>query len=389
MKVRAAFGEAQLIEAIYGVATGETSWMQVMTLIRDRFDAHIGNMFILARDGAVPEVLDRLGMPAKAIADYAAHFHREDPRLNAALKMMVTDPDATERVWLGSALVPDAILAESGFYRDFGRLFGTRHGLLMAPKVGQAGRLFLSVLRSAEVSNFEEEDRRSLNRLLPHIRRSLQLAYQLHQAGEQLALFRATLDAIKISIIVVDATMQATNVNKAAEGLVSSESGLALLPFGPVGQRGVQLSIRHKPTADIISELVRKVAAGLGSGGSARIPRGATRKPLAVLVMPLPRRLTASGYAAASGTVRGSAMLLFRDLEQPQALEVARVAGMFGLTRAEAEVSIELCTGLTVEAVALRRGTSVTTVRTQVRIVLEKTALRNLRDLAHALAQLG
>jgi DNA-binding NarL/FixJ family response regulator len=62
--------------------------------------------------------------------------------------------------------------------------------------------------------------------------------------------------------------------------------------------------------------------------------------------------------------------------------------GLFGLTRAEAEVARALSGGATKRAVAAARGLREATVRTQVRAVLDKTGAANLRDLERLLAGL-
>ncbi len=381
--------DVRSIEAIYAVTSGEMNWTQVGATLRARFDSHIGNMFLMPRHGPAPEMLDTSGMPTKAMADYAVQFHVDDPWLVASRALIGLNPNAMERVWLGSEMLPDAELAESRFYRDFGRSLGTHHGLFVAPQVGRAGRVHLSMLRSQWAPDFTDQDRRDFARLVPHIRRSLQLGGLLAEAGARLTRARATLDALTLPIIVVDAMMTATDVNRPAEVLIASEAGLEFVRLGPKSSADVRLSIRHKRTADIVLAFVQEVTAGVGSGGTARIPRGTGRKPLAILVMPLPLWLPRTASTPEQGTVKGSAMLLSRDLDRSEALSLSYVASIFSLTTAEAEVAIELCAGLTAEVVAARRGTSVTTVRSQVRAVLEKTAFKSLRELTHALAQFG
>ncbi|MBX9750320.1 MAG: hypothetical protein K5Q68_12110 [Roseococcus sp.] len=61
---------------------------------------------------------------------------------------------------------------------------------------------------------------------------------------------------------------------------------------------------------------------------------------------------------------------------------------MFGLTLAEAEVAAALCGGATTESVAVARGVGPATIRTQVRVILEKTGAPNLRRLEQMLALL-
>ena len=85
----------------------------------------------------------------------------------------------------------------------------------------------------------------------------------------------------------------------------------------------------------------------------------------------------------------GQALILLRDLTARQEpLRARLLQDLFGLTRAEAEVACALAGGAPKSAVAAKRGSQVSTVRTQVRSVLEKTGAANLRDLERLLSRL-
>jgi DNA-binding CsgD family transcriptional regulator len=71
--------------------------------------------------------------------------------------------------------------------------------------------------------------------------------------------------------------------------------------------------------------------------------------------------------------VRASGVLALTPVTAPEAPPVELVQSLFDLTPAEARVARQLAAGQTVEAIATDSGVSVTTVRTHVRGVLEKT----------------
>jgi DNA-binding NarL/FixJ family response regulator len=118
--------------------------------------------------------------------------------------------------------------------------------------------------------------------------------------------------------------------------------------------------------------------------------RDATSMPaLAALVMPLPKRL-ADAPGGDMGRTANRALVLLREIAPRPATapRVELLRGLFGLTRAEAEVARALSGGATKRAVADARGLREVTVRTQVRAILEKTGAANLRDLERMLAGL-
>jgi DNA-binding CsgD family transcriptional regulator len=71
--------------------------------------------------------------------------------------------------------------------------------------------------------------------------------------------------------------------------------------------------------------------------------------------------------------VLASGVLALTPVTAPEAPPVELVQSLFDLTPAEARVARQLAAGQTVEAIATDSGVSVTTVRTHVRGVLEKT----------------
>jgi DNA-binding CsgD family transcriptional regulator len=59
-----------------------------------------------------------------------------------------------------------------------------------------------------------------------------------------------------------------------------------------------------------------------------------------------------------------------------------RLRRLYGLTEAETEVAIDLATGRALAEIAAARGTSIDTVRSQVKAALAKTNSRRQADLA-------
>ena len=61
---------------------------------------------------------------------------------------------------------------------------------------------------------------------------------------------------------------------------------------------------------------------------------------------------------------------------------------LFGRTPAEADVGVLLCNGKTAEQIADRRGVAITTVRRQLRGLMEKTGTKRQSDLVRCLLTL-
>jgi DNA-binding CsgD family transcriptional regulator len=61
----------------------------------------------------------------------------------------------------------------------------------------------------------------------------------------------------------------------------------------------------------------------------------------------------------------------------------------FGLTRAEAEVALEVAEGMSAKDIGDRRGVSASTVRVQIQAVLQKTGLRKTSALTSLVVRLA
>lgn len=82
-------------------------------------------------------------------------------------------------------------------------------------------------------------------------------------------------------------------------------------------------------------------------------------------------------------------MVLARPLTTPVAPRGEMLCDLFGLTFAEAAVVVALLGGATAEDVACARGVSLGTIRTQIRVVLDKMNARNLRHVEQIVAGLS
>jgi len=79
--------------------------------------------------------------------------------------------------------------------------------------------------------------------------------------------------------------------------------------------------------------------------------------------------------------VRCTAALVLTPVTRPEAPPVELVQSLFDLTPAEAKVARGLASGKTADDLATDGGTSLNTIRTHVRCVLEKTGCHRQTDV--------
>jgi DNA-binding CsgD family transcriptional regulator len=329
------------------------------------------------------EVLSHAGIAVEAVEVYRRYYRHVDLWTTRAAAAALGGPGLPVLA-SGEMLVPDREFLRSEFYGDFGRHHGLRYVVGTVVPLG-AGRVMpIGLHRPEGAERFGQPEKRLLGLLLPHLRQAIQLRTRLAVAGGE-GLGTAALDALHHGVVVVDGEMNVLLANIAAERLTAPEGGgLRLLRERARGGL-VARACRHVER-EALRRLVRATALDGQAGGAVRLHDAEDAPALAVLVSPLPARL-AGGDGL--GRIEGRALLLLRGLgaerDGPPA-ELLR--NLFGLTAAEAAVACALAGGATKAAVAAARGLRETTVRTQVRSVLEKTGTRSLRELEGLLAGL-
>lgn len=376
-----------LTEQIYDAGVGGTPWSVVCGGLKALVGARSASL--MAGDFAAgrQEILYHAEIPEDAAAAYRRHYRKVDLWTNRASRIMAQPGAAAGpvRVFTSGGLVSDREFVRSEFYCDFGRKLGLRYVVGTVAPLGAGGTMPIGLHRPDGAPPFGERERRLLEHLLPHLRRSLQVRHRL-AAPAALADGQSVLDALPTGALVVDAEMRVLAANFAAEALAAGGAGLALRrEAGLGGGAAVFARARRRTENAALAFLVRATALGGAPGGVVRLQdEDDGTKALVASVAPLPKRL-AGGSGA--GRVAGQALVLLRDLSAPTAPpRLGTLRELFGLTRAQAEVAQALAGGTTKKAVAAGRGSRESTVRTHVRAVLDKTGAANLRELERLLA---
>ncbi|UFN47180.1 hypothetical protein LPC08_14205 [Roseomonas sp. OT10] len=384
-----------LTEQIYDAAAGGTAW----STVGDGLKALVGanSAALIAGDvlRGQAEVICHQEIPDDAAAAYREHYRYVDLWMTRAARMIATGGLDRPRVLVsGEMLVPDSEFLRSEFYCDFGRRLGLRYIVGTVVPLGEAGMMPIGLHRPDGKAPFGAAERRLLEAVLPHLRRGMQLRHRLKAAAPEAAASpgAAALDALAVGVLVVDAEMRLWLANAAAEAMATGPApALRLRRLAGIMPGAAPCTIVapiHRGDAEALTALVQGTALGGRSGGALRLRNTEGEGALAVLAMPLPRRL-AEDAASGFGRVQGRAMLLLRPVAAPSTAPRAELLhDLFGLTRAEAEVAGALLGGRTKRSVAAARGVGETTIRAQVRAVLEKTGATNLRDLERLLAGL-
>jgi DNA-binding NarL/FixJ family response regulator len=240
--------------------------------------------------------------------------------------------------------------------------------------------------RGDDADPFGEREVRLLEALLPHIQRALELRARLSRDEETGLLTRAALDALPVSVIIVESGLKIRFANGRARTMLATPgAALVCLSSGPHAGAGAHLAARSRNDGAALGRLVVSAIAG-GAGGALQIGAG-TGFPAAVLVSPTPPSL--ADETTGSPTSKLTAMVAIRPLRERTSPSADTLCDLFGLSRAEAEVALALGGGASADDVARRRNVSLPTVRSQIRAILDKSESENLRDFERSMATLA
>lgn len=231
-----------------------------------------------------------------------------------------------------------------------------------------------------------EAERARIAQLTLHLRRAVRMRARLAVAEATQAASSAALQAANMGVILVTAGGRIVYADAAAQSLAQAV--------------GLQLASRHgvvqatdPDAAHYLQDLVHDAAAG-GEGGD-MLMRATDGSAVAVAVCSLigsvpgsEGETTEGAPDLTAGQAAGQVLVTLRRLAQVSACP-RRVAALFGLTRAEADVAVAVAAGQQVAAVAAGRGVSASTVQAQVRSALGKAGVPGVQELGLLFARLG
>ncbi len=247
----------------------------------------------------------------------------------------------TGSVLVSHSVISDRELKETEFYRGFLQEQDILYSLAAVIERSHHTATFIAVQRSEKRGAFGDTEVRFVTRLMPHMRRAVELHRRLGSArvvGEALV---DVAERLRHGVLLVDRRNAVVYANAAASrlGRTNVERVLAVAERGD----GVVTSTDDKP-------LVVRVVALRG-----------------------PRDLFG---------VSGAERAIFIVAPGQRPLPTAKMLGeLYGLTPAEAKVVLALARGATLREIASENGTSDATVRTQLKCALEKTRTRRQAEL--------
>ncbi len=354
--------EAEVIDRIYECSVVPELWPQMLTDIAGLVDAQ-GGLLFSARKTLHWTASDTV---RDVFAEYVndGWFTRCSRRvciMNAAEPGFFTEQD----FWTEDQMGADPI------YRDFFRPRGLGWSAGTALRVPSGDNIVFSMERALTRGPIERDHLDRLDGLRPHLARSALISARLGLQRAEGA--TDALTALRLPALLLDDAGRVVEANEMIQGMGDQ------IGFGAGERLVLPDRLANEQLAD------RLAALGTHAGDqSCSLPlRDGMGQPVGVLhVVPVRR-------AAHDIFGRGYALVVLTPIGTDKSPSADLMRSLFDLTRSESRVARGLAAGKTAEEIAKEGDVALTTVRSQIRRVLEKTGCQRQAEVVALLAGLA
>ena len=265
-------------------------------------------------------------------------------------------------------LLPRNVYQRSEFYNDFCRPNDMCHpiGVVL---VNEPGARVVFTCRSARAAGeFEPEHLERLSRIAPHLVRAAGVSLRLSRAEIDKTANAEALDRVAQGVLIVATNGEILFANRSAESLLAEADGI----------KAEQNLLRANNLVDTaqFQRLIGTAAERLdAAGGVMTVQRPLPRRPLSVLVAPL--NIESTWFMMG----RPAAIVFVVDPDSAPPTAEGQLRNLYRLTPAEAAVAMAIARGAGLQAAADELHISLTTARTHLQHVFEKTETRRQAEL--------
>lgn len=361
-------GFSQAIEAIYAAAVDQDQWTEAMDLIAQEVGGRGTLLGINA--GRVPQFFSVTGYEQAAIDSFTDEY---------AAKSYVWGllPGAVS----GDLIHDRHVMSADRRRRDaFANEWATPNDTadcVVLPLIKRSDLSAVAVVaRSVRSGAFDTPELAFLRRLVPHLRRAIEVNSRLGHSAHQVDLALDTVDRFQDALVLVTADGVVTHCNRAAEALLRDKgSGVSIVRS--------RITCRRTDAAAVLRRLIG-AAADVGRnepsrGGTVSIEREGSPWPLTIYCLPLSRsqRWTLEKQPAV--------LLLLADTARGFDISPSTLSRLFHLTGAEARLALRLAQGDRLTEVAASLGVARSTVASQLHTIFQKTHTRRQSELVRLL----
>lgn len=302
-------------------------------------------------------------LEGRGTVKYFRYLHSDTPFSNMPADTVFTVDDVmSAKEWESSA-----------YYREYSRLNDVYHVMGADISTLDSGVLRFRITRSHSQPAFSAEDKKLCSRLVPHLRRSLQVHNLLGRSESLGNLYADAVNRLSIASLVLDESGSVLQLNDVARELLSHADGLKLV--------GSRLEASYPSDNRELHKLIKDALASKDATQphetreALSIARPSGEVSLGVVVEPIP------GPDWAEGRGQPAVMVYIRDAVGKSQVDNRVAKELFNFTPAETVLALQLANGLSLEEAAENLGIMRNTARAHLRAIFSKTGVRRQAEL--------
>jgi DNA-binding CsgD family transcriptional regulator/PAS domain-containing protein len=366
---------SHLLDLIYAATADPGLWVIAMEAMADTLGGNSAWLSQLSvEDGSGSGLLARIDpvMPGRYVEYYArlnpfANIAQPGPYLSRWTATIQTDTD-----WYAK----DELI-KTEYYNDFMRPQQVHSVLMIDLDLKGVETTTVNINRAESRGPFGAAERAVAAALHPHLIRAFKLSRVFTGPKIRGEAAVAALDHSSHGLFILDGAGRVGHVNRAGERIIARRLGL-----GVVAGRLVGPNARLSNTLDGLILMAGSADPTSRRGGAMALPSAVGAAPLSITVAPL----QAERLPMFSGGP--SILVCVTDLESDIDVPEAKMRDLFGLTAAEARVARLLLRGAKPRQVAETTGVGMTTVRSQLSSIFDKTGATDQADLSRLMMRL-
>lgn len=360
---------SELIGQIYEAAIEPAKWEAFLKRAAELFGSHTANIHF--QDTSSLAVASVLNMDPVFMDAYRDHFGAMNPFMKR------TDVQQEGRAYVRRELIDTESLVRTEFYNDWARPQGFHDFVCgtMVRRGPMAGNI--TFWRRATADPCDEQEIRTLQLLMPHLVRAMQIHRKLAGLERKCeALCNAT-EAMHQGLVIVDVASKVVTANAAAQRLIGANDGVRV--------RHGKLETDSPSNTAALRQAI-KCAVSCVTGRLASVPdlvivNRHSRGKLVIWIAPI-----SSG--AFCGEQDPLVAVFVVDPEAASRSPEKLLRKLFGLTPAESRLANALMKGDLTSA-SEEFGISRNTARSQLQSIFSKTGTSKQGELIRLLCQLG
>jgi DNA-binding CsgD family transcriptional regulator/PAS domain-containing protein len=357
----------ELTDAVYRAAMEPAAWGDVMGLIRDRFPSSAQTFYFLDLEPHRVRPVSLTGIEPRWLTAFdELYFAPDNPWIRLTKQLHRPGIVRTNRR-LDRFLRTRGSLYRSSYYHEWMRPQDFKFTLGNTLYADDDVVANITLLRPADMDEFDDAEVRDFEQLSRHLTRALQMSVRLERA-HGCAASTAAFDAFAQPIALVDARRRLLYANPAMQALLARREAVVV-------REGVLEASHPEASQRLAAHVVHALGAtDLRLAAACALPGGAAA-PLDLQAIPV------RGAMARAVSPTPTVLLLFAGGAGPGDAPRPSPAQRYGYTRTEARLAQLLADGHALRQAAEVLGVTYGTARVYLKTVFEKTDVHTQAQL--------